>query len=192
LTVDDLGVDMLTFVGHKLYAPKGIGALYIRNGIKLEKFMHGAGHEYNKRAGTENVIQIVGLGKACEIAKRDFNKNHDHMKTLRDRLYTLLKEKIPDLKRNGHPEYCLPNTLSVGFRGASASYLISEVQKIVAISAGAACHSDHIKISYVLEAMNVPLEYAKGTLRISTGKYTTLSDIEIVANALVDAYHKKL
>jgi len=190
VSVDDLGVDMLTFVGHKLYAPKGIGALYIRKGIVLEKFMHGAGHESNKRAGTENVIHIVGLGKACEIAKRDYAKNYTHMKILRDKLHSLLKEKIPDIRLNGHPDNRLPNTLSLGFREAKANLFISELQDTVAISAGAACHSDHIKISYVLEAMQVPVEYAKGTLRISTGKYTTLSDIEIVATALVDIYYR--
>ncbi|HOO91122.1 MAG TPA: cysteine desulfurase family protein, partial [Syntrophales bacterium] len=124
--VTELGVDLLSIAGHKIYAPKGVGALYVREGIVLEKIMHGAGHEHNMRAGTENVASIVGLGKACEIAKRDLGKNCAHMKKMRDRLFDGLKEAISDIRLNGHPEKRIPNTLSVGFTKIDASRLLSE------------------------------------------------------------------
>ena len=186
--VDALGADLLSIAGHKLYAPKGIGALYIRGGVQLEKFMHGAGHEQGRRAGTENVLEIVGLGKACEIAERDMDKNISHMREMRDRLYNGLKEKCKEIKINGHPEKRLPNTLSVSFLGLDANTLISEIKDFVAVSAGAACHSGEIKISHVLKAMNAPVEWARGTLRFSTGRMTTEREIDnaimIIANAV--------
>ena len=113
--VDKLGVDLLSVAGHKIYAPKGIGALYIRDGVKLSKFMYGAGQESGRRAGTENVLEIVGLGKACEIAGRDLEKNMDHMKVLRDHLYESIKKKCEQVRLNGHPAERLPNTLSISF-----------------------------------------------------------------------------
>lgn len=186
--VNDLGVDMLTVAGHKLYAPKGIGALYIRDGVTLAKILYGAGQEMDRRPGTENVTGIVGLGKACEIAKRDLAHNMVHMKTLRDRLKNGLITRIPDVRQNGHPEKCLPNTLNVSFRGVEANRILEEIGLEVAASAGAACHSDHIKVSHVLEAMNVPLEYAKGAIRFSLGRDTNEKEIdrtiEIVSNSI--------
>lgn len=175
--VDELGVDLLSVAGHKLYAPKGIGALYIRRGIHLEKLIHGAGHEWNLRAGTENVLEIVGLGKACEIAQRDLQKNIMTMKKMRDRLYEGLKEKLGEIRLNGHPEKRLPNTLSVSFANLAANTLLSEMEGIAA-SAGAACHSDSVDVSAVLKAMKVPPEYAMGTIRFSTGKMTTEEEID--------------
>lgn len=184
--VNELRVDLLSLAGHKLYAPKGIGALYIRHGTRLEKLMHGADHEQNRRAGTENVLEIVGLGKACEIAGRDLEKNASHMKNMRDRLYQGLEQKLDDIKLNGHPEKRLPNTLSLSFRGIEANTLLSEIEEVAA-SPGAACHTDKVDVSYVLEAMNVTLEYAMGTVRFSTGRKTTAGEIdkavEIVAQA---------
>jgi cysteine desulfurase len=182
-----LGVDLLSIAGHKLYAPKGVGALYIRQGCKLEKFIHGAGHERGRRAGTENVLGIVGLGKACEIAKQDLEKNMLHMREMRDLLHEGLAEKLDDLKLNGHPEKRLPNTLSLSFKGIDANTLLSEIQEYVAVSAGAACHSSGIEISHVLRAMKVPVEWAKGTLRFSTGRMTKKDEIEKVINILLDA-----
>jgi len=174
--VKELGVDLLTVAGHKLYAPKGIGALYIRHGVKLEKLVHGADHEQNLRAGTENVLEIVGLGKACEVAKQGMEKNMAHMQKLRDRLYNGLRKRFPAVKLNGHPEQRLPNTLSLSFPNIEANILLDELDGVAA-SAGAACHSDSIEVSPTLAAMAIPDEYAMGTIRFSTGKFTTEDDI---------------
>ena len=175
--VSELGVDLLSVAGHKLYAPKGIGALFIRKGTGLEKLIHGAGHEHNKRAGTENVLGIVGLGKACEIAKRDLTENMAHMKSMRERLHRGLQERVGEMRLNGHREKRLPNTLSVGFPNIEADKFLLNI-KGVAASAGAACHADHASISHVLTAMNVPEKYAIGTIRFSTGKMTTPEEID--------------
>jgi cysteine desulfurase NifS/selenium donor protein len=182
--VQELGVDLLSIAGHKLYAPKGIGALYIRNGIKLEKLLHGADHEQNLRAGTENVLEIVGLGMACEIAKEKWGENTLHYQQTRDYLFQLLKAEIPEIKLNGHPDKRLPNTLSISFPNIEANTLISRLEGVAA-SAGAACHSESIDVSAVLEAMHIPLKYAMGTIRFSTGRYLSLSDIKIAANEII-------
>lgn len=175
--VREMGVDLLSVAGHKLYAPKGIGALYIRKGVKLEKLIHGADHEQNLRAGTENVLEIVGLGKACEIAARDLIRNAGTMKRLRDMLFDGLDEAEIDFHRNGHPEYCLPNTLSIGFRNIEANTLLLQMDKIAA-SAGAACHTGDEDVSGVLKAMNVADDYSMGTIRFSLGKYTTEEEVK--------------
>lgn len=187
--VNMLGVDLLSVAGHKLYAPKGIGALYIREGAQPAKLIHGAGQEQGRRAGTENVLEIVGLGKACEIAKRDLEKNVSHTKATRDRLYNGLRDNLTDVRLNGHPEMRLPNTLSLTFLGVDASTLLSEIENQVTASAGAACHSGGVEISYTLKAMNVPVEWAKGTLRFSTGRMNTEREIdraiEIISEAVL-------
>lgn len=187
MDVSSLGVDLLSVAGHKLYAPKGIGALYIRQGTTLAKLMHGAGHEQGRRAGTENVLEIVGLGKACEIARRDLEKNSRHMKRMRDRLHAGLCERNRTAIFNGLPSSCLPNTLSLSFPGLDATTLISRIRDQVAVSAGSACHSGECKISPVLQAMNVPLEWAKGTIRFSTGKMTTDDEIDRAVNIISSA-----
>jgi selenium donor protein len=175
--VKELEVDLLTVAGHKLYAPKGIGALYIRRGVKLEKLVHGADHEQNLRAGTENVPEIVGLGKACDIARQGMKKNMAHMQKLRDQLYIGLKKRFPAVKLNGHSEKRLPNTLSLSFPNIEANLLLDELDGVAA-SAGAACHSDSIDVSPTLAAMAISDEYAMGTIRFSTGKFTTEDDIK--------------
>jgi cysteine desulfurase len=185
--VKSLGVDMLSVAGHKLYAPKGIGALYIRKGICPNIFMHGAGQEMGKRAGTENVPGIVGLGKACEVAGRDFDINSARMKKTRDALFKGLQKGWFDLQRNGHPEKVLPNTLSVSFKGFEANCILEEIGLEIAASAGAACHSDLVEISHVLLAMNIPDPWAKGTIRFSTGKSTSDSDIETAIRVILKA-----
>ncbi len=176
--VKEMGADLLSVAGHKLYGPKGIGALYIREGVHLEKLIHGADHERNLRAGTENVIQIAGLGKACEIAGRDLEQNSAIMQETRDLLYQRLKEELPDIKLNGHPEKRLPNTLSICFPHVEANILLNELSdRGIAASAGAACHTDTIDVSPVLQAMEIDEHYAMGTIRFSTGKYTTNEEI---------------
>jgi len=164
--------------------------LYICNGVKLEKLIHGASHENNRRAGTENVLEIVGLGMACELITDKSSEHHKQMKTLRDRLENGLKKQIPDIKINGHPEKRLPNTCSISFRNLEANGILSEL-KTVAASAGAACHSDGVTVSSVLKAMDVPLEYAMGTIRFSVGRFTTEKEID---QAIKDIVHvaKKL
>jgi cysteine desulfurase len=186
--VKTLGVDLLSVAGHKLYAPKGVGALYVRGGLELAKFMHGAGQEKGKRAGTENVLEIAGLGKACEIAARDLAGNMAHMKDMRDRLYQGLQARLGEkIRVNGHPEKRLPNTLSISFRGLEANRILEEIGLDVAASAGAACHADQVVISSVLQAMNVPLEWAKGTLRFTTGRMTTEDEIDRAIKVIADA-----
>ena len=175
--VDELKIDLLSVAGHKLYAPKGIGALYIRTGVTLEKLIHGANHEMGHRAGTENVIGIVGLGKACEVIGQDISESQIYLQKMRDQLEKGLKNNFPNIRINGHPEVRLPNTSSISFKHLRANTLLSELKGIAA-SAGAACHSDHVKISHVLQAMHVPLEYAMGTIRFSVGRFTTSDEID--------------
>ena len=185
--VDRLDVDLLSIAGHKLYAPKGIGALYIRKEIAPAKFMHGAGQEMAVRAGTENVLEIVGLGTACEIAGRDIEKSRSHMQAMRDRLYAGLQKGNIPVKRNGDPQDCLPNTLSISFQSLAANRILDAIGAEVAASAGAACHSDAVEVSAVLEAMKVPLEWAKGTLRLTTGRMTTEADIDRAVQVIIAA-----
>jgi len=176
--VNRLGIDLLSIAGHKIYAPKGVGALYIRQDLAPAKLMHGAGQEMAVRPGTENVLEIVGLGMACEIAARDLEKNMTHMRTMRDRLFEGIKNEGDQVKLNGHPQKRLPNTLSISFLGLEANRILDAIGTEVAASAGAACHSGTVQISDVLKAMHVPLEWAKGTLRLTTGRMTTAADID--------------
>lgn len=183
--VQELGVDLLSIAGHKLYAPKGVGALYIRRGIRIEKYMHGANHEQDMRPGTENVSHIVALGKACELVCLNLDKYAAHMRDTRNRLAEGLKHRFPDIRVNGHPEKCLPNTLNVSFKNM-ASGAILEGLKDVAVSAGAACHSSSGK-SGTLEAMNLPPEYSFGAMRLSTGRYTTPEEVDRAVELIADA-----
>jgi cysteine desulfurase len=150
--------------------------------------MLGAGQESGRRAGTENVLGIVGLGQACEIARRDLERNIRAMRTTRDKLEKGLMDKLGNKVRlNGDPEHRLPNTLSLSFQHLEADRILEEIGLEIAVSAGAACHSGDVTISHVLEAMNVPLEWAKGTLRFTTGKMTTDAEIDIATNVVSDA-----
>ncbi|MGQ9669509.1 MAG: cysteine desulfurase family protein [Desulfosoma sp.] len=178
--VDDLGVDLLTVAGHKLYAPKGVGALYVRSGTPMERILFGAGQERGLRPGTENLLEIVGLGMAAAVAKDQLVEEIPRLKALRDRLQDLLFKAFPEARLNGHPEQRLPNTLSVSFPGTTVDLLLGAMP-MVAASAGAACHSDQVRISHVLEAMGVPREAAQGTLRFSVGRFTRREDVETAA-----------
>ena len=175
--VDDLGVDLLSIAGHKLYAPKGIGALYIRPGVRLEKLMHGANHEQDRRAGTENVIEMAGLGRACELIEQNLSAYATHMAAMRDRLERGLLDSGMEVRVNGHLEKRLPNTSSISFRGVEADRVLASLPTVAA-SAGAACHSDRVEVSHVLAAMNVPEEYAMGTFRLTVGRFTTEDEID--------------
>ena len=182
--VRELGVDLMSIGGHKVYAPKGIGALYIRNGLKLPRLIHGGGQERGLRPGTENVIETVGMGKACEIALDNFEDNFKNMKDTRDLLETKLKESLPDIRVNGHPDKRLPNTSSISFPGIDAGQITCRLSS-VAVSGGSACHSGGSKISHVLDAMGVSEEYGRGTLRFSTGRYTTTEQILQAAEDII-------
>ena len=188
--VKKLGVDLLSVAGHKVYAPKGVGALYIRKGLSPAKLMHGAGQEMTKRPGTENVLEIVGLGMACEVARRDLEKNTKHMQAMRDRLYEGIKKGWDQIKLNGHPQKRLPNTLSISFFNLEANRILDAIGTEVAASAGAACHSGTVQISDVLKAMAVPLDWAMGTLRLTTGKMTTAEEVEKAARVICAAVQK--
>jgi cysteine desulfurase NifS/selenium donor protein len=189
-TMDALGVDLLSVAGHKLYAPKGIGALCVRSNVRLAKLLHGADHESGRRPGTENVLEIAGLGEACRLAGKHLKRNMPRYQEMRDRLHEgLLRELGEDAVRlNGHATMRLPNTLSVSFHNIEANTLLSEIGDQVAASAGAACHTDGVEMSPVLEAMGVPVEWAMGTVRFSVGNDTISQEvdraIDIVAAAV--------
>src|SRR5665647_710014 len=189
--VNKLGVDLLTIAGHKLYAPKGISALYIRKGTLIENLMHGAGQEKGIRPGTENVIHTVGLGKACEIAMRDFKQNQQNMIVSRDRLIDGLVSGLGDkVHLNSNLNNCLPNTLSVAFENVSAHELASIISSDVLISTGSACHSGETTISSVLQAMSLNFRTATATVRISTGKNSTEEEIDFAIEVLINAINK--
>jgi cysteine desulfurase len=188
--VSAMGVDLLSLAGHKLYAPKGVGVLWIRKGVMLETFMHGAGQEMGRRAGTENILEIVGLGKACEIAARNLEHNCRHMQAMRDRLQAGITAAVADVRLNGHPDKRLPNTLSISFRNLEANRLLEAISPEVAASAGAACHAGSVAISHVLKAMAVPVEWAMGTLRLTTGRMTTAEDVDRAAQVICETVAK--
>ncbi|MDF2839484.1 MAG: cysteine desulfurase NifS [Clostridia bacterium] len=180
--VKNLNVDFLTVAGHKLYAPKGIGALFIRNGINIEPLIHGAGHESGKRAGTENIILDVALGKACEIAMEALKGSE--IKQLTEYFYNKLKEKFGDkIHLNGHPEKKLPNTLNISFIGHNGHEVLNSLNEVAA-STGSACHSGMTTISPVLKAMGVSDEVGRGAVRFTLGRYTTKEEIDKVIKKL--------
>lgn len=180
--VNEEKVDMLTIAGHKLYASKGIGALYVREGLELEPLIHGAGHENGLRAGTENTLLAVGLGKACEIAGNQLG-NHK-LKDLTNYFWDRLKEEFRDqVVLNGHPEERLPNTLNVSFVKRIGQDLLDKIPQLAA-STGSACHAGSIELSPVLKEMKVPDEVGMGAIRFSLGRYTTKDEIANVVNKL--------
>jgi cysteine desulfurase len=180
--VDALGVDLLSIAGHKLYAPKGIGALYVRKGTPIEPLIHGAGHESGRRAGTENVLLIVGLGKACEVAKKFLG--NDRILELRNRFWKLLQDNFGDgVTLNGHPVHRLPNTLNVSFIRKAGGEILSRLDGVAA-STGAACHSGSIELSPVLKAMGISPEVGMGAIRFSLGRTTTIQELEKVVSLL--------
>jgi cysteine desulfurase len=187
IDVNELGVDLLTVAGHKVYAPKGVGVLYVRDGVRLEPFMHGAGHEGGRRAGTENVPYAVALGKACEIARASLPAATAKLKALRDRLWDRLRAELGErVVLNGHPEQRLPNTLNVNFVGHVGADFLTTVPRIAA-STGSACHEGKVSQSPVLCAMGVPPEIGKGAVRLTVGRFTTEAEIDEAAEVLVAA-----
>jgi len=182
--VGDLGVDLLSIAGHKVYAPKGVGALFVRRGVPLEPLIHGAGHEGGRRAGTESALLAVGLGKACQLA-RDLAPM-DRVRALRDHFWQQLQKRFENrVALNGHPVHRLPNTLNVSFAGRIGAEILERLDGVAA-STGSACHSGRIELSPVLEAMGVPAEVGMGAVRFSLGRGTTQDEIDAVAQRLVD------
>ncbi|WP_441960935.1 cysteine desulfurase family protein [Paenibacillus sp. TAF43_2] len=183
--VDQLGVDLVTIAGHKLYAPKGIGALYVRRGTKIEPYSHGAGHEHGMRAGTENVPYIVALGKAAEMAM--LMQDNNEMSRLSEYFLERLVAKFGHLiKLNGHPTNRLPNTLNISFIGLYANEILNKIPEIAA-STGSACHAGMTTISPVLKAMQIDETAARGAIRFSLGKYTNKNDIDQAIMLLEEA-----
>ena len=185
--VHELDVDLLSVAGHKLYAPKGVGALFVRRGTPLAPFVLGAGHERGIRPGTENVASIVGLGVASEMARRDRATWTARVRQLRDELWRLLREQVPALALNGHEQKRLPNTLNVRFPGVSGTALLAATPEIAA-STGSACHGGQESASAVILAMGIPAAEAVGSVRLTLGRSTTEKDIVSAANALAQAW----
>jgi cysteine desulfurase len=186
--VDELDVDLLTVAGHKLYAPKGIGALFVRQNVDLEPILHGAGHEKGLRPGTENVPHIVGLGAAALLAAKEIETQTDRLGDLRDALADMLREAIgTTLTVNGELAPRLPNTLSVNFPGVVGGELLARLPEICA-STGAACHSSGTSMSATLRAMGLSTSVAGGTVRLSLGWPTTPDDVTRAAELLIDAW----
>jgi cysteine desulfurase len=186
--VETLGIDLLTLVGHKMYAPKGIAALYIRSGIKLAPLVDGGGQERGLRAGTESVAGVVALGAAAELARKEFaDLAPGRLEKLRDDLHDTLARRLPDRVRlNGHPVRRLPNTLNVSIAGAQGHELLAQCTSIAA-STGSACHAGNHEPSPVLGAMNVPEDSSLAAIRLSLGRWTTDADVELAAAALAAA-----
>ena len=184
--VNELGVDLLSIAGHKLYAPKGIGALFVSRGVRLEPLIHGAGHEGGRRAGTESALLAVGFGKACELA-RDL-ASMERVRALRDHFWQELRNRFGNsVILNGNPTHCLPNTLNVSFIGLVGSEILARLEGVAA-STGSACHSGRMELSPVLEAMGVSPEIGMGAIRFSLGRTTARDEIDLVVERLTDVF----
>jgi cysteine desulfurase len=187
--VDELGVDLLSIAGHKLNAPKGVGALYVRRGTPIRPFLRGASHERGLRPGTENVASIVGLGAACELAQKRLATKAHAVRELRDRLWERLRDAIPGLALNGHATERLPNTANVRFPDAVGSEVLAAAPEIAA-STGSACHDGAETASAVLLAMGLPPREALGAVRLSVGVTTTDDDVDAAAAALIRGWKR--
>jgi cysteine desulfurase len=179
LDVKATGVDLLSLSGHKIYGPKGVGLLYVREGVAVDPLLHGGGHEIGRRAGTENTPGIVGLGKAAELAKAELAEEARQLAGLRDLLWDLIRERIPDVRLNGHPTERLPNTLNVSFPRIEAESALMLLDGLgFAVSTGSACSSEDQEASHVLTAMGVDPIAARGAIRFSLGRENTRGDVE--------------
>ena len=186
--VTELGVDLLSIAGHKVYAPKGVGALFVRRGIRLEQLIHGAGHEAGRRAGTESALLAVALGTACERA-RDLAPM-DRVRTLRDHFWQELQKNFGNrIALNGHPTHRLPNTLNVSFVGRIGAEILARLDGVAA-STGSACHAGRIELSPVLQAMGVAPEVGMGAVRFSLGRKTAREEIDGVVERLTEVFAK--
>jgi cysteine desulfurase len=185
LDVDALGIDVLSFSGHKIYGPKGVAGLYIRKGTKMVSVQHGGEHERRRRAGTENLPGIVGLGKAVEVRARDMHAEAERVGALRDRLWEGVRARVPEVRLSGHPTERLPGTASLLVRHVESESIVLGLDlKGIAVSAGSACTSGNVEPSHVLVAMGVSLDWAMGAVRCSLGRSTTAEDIDYVIESV--------
>ena len=181
IDLDAFGIDLLSFSSHKIYGPKGVAGLYIKQGTKMVSVQHGGEHERRRRAGTENVAGAVGFGKAVEIRARDMAEEAVRVSALRDRLWEGISARVPEVRLNGHPTQRLPGTCNMCFKNVESESIVLGLDlKGIAVSAGSACTSGNVEPSYVLVAMGVPVEWAMGSVRCSLGRGTTAEDIEYV------------
>ena len=186
IDVRKMNIDMLSLSGHKLYAPKGIGALYVKSGIEFERFMDGGHQEKNKRSGTENVAEIVALGKACQIAEKNIERYQQKLKNLRDYCLNKIQEKIPDIYINGTMERRLPGNINISFKDLNSGELLLRLDEVgICTSGGSACSSKEASPSHVLTAIGLPSELSKGALRLTFGDYNTKEDVEYLVENLV-------
>jgi cysteine desulfurase len=186
IDVDAFGIDLLSFSGHKIYGPKGVAGLFIRKGTKMASIQHGGEHERRRRAGTENVAGIVGLGKAVEIRSRDMAVEGARLTALRDRLWEGVRAGVAEVRLNGHPTERLPGTCNLCFHNIESESIVLGLDlKGIGVSAGSACTSGNVEPSYVLVAMGLPLDWAMGSVRCSLGRGTTAEDIEYVIESVV-------
>ena len=186
IDVRKMNIDMLSLSGHKLYAPKGIGALYVKSGIEFERFMDGGHQEKNKRSGTENVAEIVALGKACQIAEKNIEQYQQKLKNLRDYCLNKIQKKIPDIYINGTMERRLPGNINISFKDLNSGELLLRLDEVgICASGGSACSSKEASPSHVLTAIGVPSELSKGALRLTFGDYNTKEDVEYLVENLV-------
>lgn len=191
IDVQKSGIDMLSLSGHKLYAPKGIGALYVRNGVEFEKFIDGGHQEKNKRGGTENVPGIIGLGKACELANINLSKHMKHLQEIRDYYISEVQNKISDIKLNGPIENRLPGNANFSFKNIEAEALLLNLdEKGICVSSGSACSSGSSNPSHVLTAIGLSSDLARGSLRTSFGEENTKEDIDFLIENLVEIVNK--
>lgn len=179
LDMSELKADLVTISGHKIYGPKGVGAQFIRRGVKLVPLIHGGHHERNRRGGTENVAGVIGLGAAAELAVKDIETESGKVRELRDRLQKGLMDNIPHVHLNGHPEKRLPNTVNISFEYVEGeSLLLNMDMKGIAASSGSACTSGSLEPSHVLLAMGMSHELSHGSLRFSLGKFNTKEEVD--------------
>ena len=186
IDVRKMNIDMLSLSGHKLYAPKGIGALYVKSGIEFERFMDGGHQEKNKRSGTENVAEIVALGKACQIAEKNIEQYQQKLKNLRDYCLNKIREKIPDIYINGTMERRLPGNINISFKDLNSGELLLRLDEVgICASGGSACSSKEASPSHVLTAIGLPSELSKGALRLTFGDYNSIEDVDYLVENLV-------
>lgn len=185
IDVQKMGIDMLSLSGHKINAPKGIGALYVKEGIEFETYMDGGHQEHSKRAGTENVAEIVGLGKACEMAKNNMEKHMKYLQNLRDYYISQVEEKIPDVKLNGSRKNRLPGNSNFSFKDIRGDELLLKLdEKGICASSGSACSTGSLEPSHVLTAIGLPQNLLDGTLRVTFGEDNTIEDVDYLVENL--------
>ena len=191
IDVDAMNIDALSFSGHKIYGPKGIAGLYIRRGTKMVSIQHGGEHERRRRAGTENVPGIVGLGKAVEVRARDMKTETEAVSALRDHMWEGIRARVPEVRLNGHPTERLPGTANICYRNVESESIVLALDlKGIAVSAGSACTAGSVEPSHVLVAMGVPLDWAMGAVRSSLGRSTTAEDVDYVVASVTEAVRR--